>query len=206
MKTGMTLMFAAAALIGIWIGVPSEVLTSSSDVSPPAEPAATPAKVEAQEDPESRREADTVSSEAPPAPAPAPAQQDRKGHYADDFAALNAQREGVVTLPSGVQYEVLEAGSGRKPEPGETVLVRYEASLADGRIFDTTEAEPEPRKLELESIAVPGLREALLLMPAGSRWRVVIPPSQGYGRSGNNMLRRRDVIYDIHLVSIDSPH
>jgi FKBP-type peptidyl-prolyl cis-trans isomerase FklB len=129
----------------------------------------------------------------------------REGAYKDDFAALNSQREGVVTLPSGVQYEVLESGHGDQPESSDTVLVRYQASLPDGRVFDTTEDDQEPLVLPLESIAVPGLREALLLMQEGDHWRVVIPPSEGFGRTGNNRLRRRDLIYDIRLVAIDPP-
>ena len=127
---------------------------------------------------------------------------DRKGNYNDDFAALNQQRAGVTTLPSGVQYEVLEAGNGSTPQPGDAVLVRYEASLPDGRVFDTTEVDQEPAVFSLESLAAPGLREALLLMDEGAHWRVVIPPSEGFGRSGNNRLRRRDLIYDIRLVAI----
>lgn len=128
---------------------------------------------------------------------------DRKGNYNDDFAALNQQRTGVTTLPSGVQYEVLESGTGDKPRPSDSVLVRYEASLPDGRVFDTTEVDQEPAVFSLEAIAVPGLREALLLMDEGAHWRVVIPTSEGYGRSGNNRLRRRDLIYDIRLVAIE---
>ena len=129
---------------------------------------------------------------------------DRMGNYNDDFAALNKQREGVITLPSGVQYEVLESGYGDLPAKTDSVLVRYEASLPDGRVFDTTEVDQEPLSLPLETIAVPGLREALLLMDEGAHWRVVIPPSEGFGRSGNNRLRRSDLIYDIRLVAIEA--
>jgi FKBP-type peptidyl-prolyl cis-trans isomerase FklB len=121
--------------------------------------------------------------------------------FVDDFAALNARREGVVVLPSGVQYEVLEAGSGRRPEPGGAVRVSYRGSLSDGAVFDSTDAEST--LLGLDEIVVPGLREALLLMREGDRWRVVIPPAMGFGRAGNNRLRRRDLIYEIELVSVE---
>lgn len=121
----------------------------------------------------------------------------------DDFARLNARRDGVVVLPSSVQYEVLKEGNGNKPVSGDTVVISYEASLPDGHIFDTTYDDGEPLHMQLEKIAIPGLREALQLMPAGSQWRVIIPPKMGFGRSGNNQLRRRDVIYEIELVSID---
>jgi FKBP-type peptidyl-prolyl cis-trans isomerase FklB len=127
----------------------------------------------------------------------------RQGAYKDDFAALNARRQSVVTLSSGVQYEVLSEGSGALPQPGDAVSLRYTASLSDGRVFDSTSNLDGPLSIELDSIAVPGLREALLLMPEGSEWRVVIPPSEGFARSGNNRLRRRDLIYEIELVAID---
>jgi FKBP-type peptidyl-prolyl cis-trans isomerase FklB len=121
----------------------------------------------------------------------------------DDYAALNAKREGVVTLPSGVQYEVLKAGSGEQPQAGDAVLISYQASLADGTVFDTTDDDGEPLHMPLDDIVVPGLKEALLLMNAGARWQVVIPPSMGFSRTGNRMFRRRDLIYDIELISID---
>lgn len=129
----------------------------------------------------------------------------RTGTHKNDFAALNAMRQDVITLPSGVQYEVLEVGSGDVPTTSDSVLVRYQASLPDGRVFDTTEVDQEPLVLPLDTIAVPGLREALLMMPEGAHWRVVIPPSEGFGRSGNNRLRRHDLIYDIRLVAIEPP-
>lgn len=135
-------------------------------------------------------------------PPPIPA---RTRGYRDDFAALNARREGVVTLPSGVQYEVLKAGSGRQPGAADTVLVSYQASLTNGAIFDTTHEDGKPARLQLDEIVVPGLKEALQLMQQGARWRVVIPPSMGFARAGNNQLRRRDLIYDIELVAVESP-
>lgn len=128
--------------------------------------------------------------------------QARQGAYKDDFAALNARRETVVTLPSGVQYEILAAGTGDTPRPGDAVLISYTGSLSDGRVFDSTNDAEGPLSIELDAIAVPGLREALLQMPEGSHWRVVVPPSAGFARAGNNRLRRRDLIYDIELVAI----
>jgi FKBP-type peptidyl-prolyl cis-trans isomerase FklB len=128
-----------------------------------------------------------------------------RGGYNDDFAALNARREGVVTLPSGVQYEVLKASSGRQPSAGGAVLVSYQGSLTNGAVFDSTYEDGNPVRLQLEEIVVPGLKEALLLMNQGAKWRVVIPPSMGFKRSGNNQLRRRDLIYEIELVAVEAP-
>jgi len=127
----------------------------------------------------------------------------RSRGFKDDFAALNARREGVVSLPSGVQYEVEKTGSGRQPMEGDAVLINYQASLTNGTVFDTTYEDGEPLRMELDEIVVPGLKEALLLMSEGAKWRVVIPPSMGFGRSGNNQLRRRDLIYELELVSIE---
>lgn len=129
----------------------------------------------------------------------------RRGGFVDDYAALNAKREGVVTLPSGVQYEIVRPGSGRRPGAGDTVLVNYKGSLTNGAVFDSTYDDGQPARLQLEEIVVPGLREALLLMDQGAKWRLVIPPSMGFRAAGNNMLRRRDLIYDIELVSIETP-
>jgi FKBP-type peptidyl-prolyl cis-trans isomerase FklB len=129
--------------------------------------------------------------------------QARQGAYKDDFAALNAGRDNVVTLPSGVQYEILTAGSGATPQSGDAVVISYTGSLSDGRVFDSTTNTDGPLTIDLDAIVIPGLREALLLMPEGSHWRVVIPPSQGFANAGNNRLRRRDLIYDIELVGID---
>ena len=145
-----------------------------------------------------------ATDRAPPAAQIVATSGDRVGNYSDDFASLNKQRDGVITLESGVQYEVLEPGFGDIPVVSDTVIVRYVGSLPDGRVFDTTEEEQEPLSLPMESIAVPGLREALLLMDEGAHWRVVIPPSAGFGRSGNNRLRRHDLIYEIRLVAIEA--
>ena len=126
----------------------------------------------------------------------------RSGGYKDDFAVLNAMREGVVSLPSGVQYEVLRSGNGQRPIESESVRVNYTASLPNGAVFDSTQ-QGGPRVLKLEEIVVPGLKEALLLMDEGASWRIVVPPGAGFGRSGNNQLRRRDLIYDIELLAIE---
>lgn len=121
----------------------------------------------------------------------------------DDYATLNARREGVVVLPSTVQFEVIKKGTGNSPSDSDTVFVNYQASLPDGRVFDTTYDDKEPVPLMLNDIASPGLREALLMMQVGDQWRVVIPPKMGFGRSGNNRLRRHVLIYEIELVSIE---
>lgn len=136
-----------------------------------------------------------------------PAVPVRARGYNDDYAELNAQREGVVSLPSGVQYEILKTGSGKQPQASDTVTVHYRAMLANGVEFDNTYDQGSPATLHLDGYLVPGLKEALLLMKEGDKWRVTIPAKLGF--SGRRMLRKRDLIYEIALLSITAapdPH
>ena len=124
--------------------------------------------------------------------------------------ALNTNRNGMVTLPSGVQYQVLYEGSGEPPQAGDTVRIRYQAYLDNGSVIETSD-ENDSLVLALDGIVAPGLKEVLLLMNSGASWQVVIPPSTGYSSPGSRMFkgrenriyRPRDLIYNIELVSID---
>ena len=91
-----------------------------------------------------------------------------------------------------------------RPGERDTVVVAYEGSLSDGHVFDSTEATGGSARLGLPELAVPGLREALLMMREGDHWRIVVPPRMGFGRSGNNRLRKRDLIYDLRLIAVES--
>ncbi|MBW2508678.1 MAG: FKBP-type peptidyl-prolyl cis-trans isomerase [Deltaproteobacteria bacterium] len=149
--------------------------------------------------------ADPETSAELPATEPAgdpPYVPGRERGFKDDFASLNAQREGVRALPSGVQYEIIESGDGRRPAATDTVVVRYEMTTGDGYIIDTTEDDGEPASMPLDEIVIPGLRDALLQMHEGDHWLVVIPPGQGFVKTLNNRLRRRDLIVDLRLLSI----
>jgi len=141
--------------------------------------------------------------EPEPAESVQPPQTQESSHsFTDEYAALEASSEKSITLPSGVQYEVLKAGSGEPPQAGDSVVISYKASLDNGSVIDTTD-DGGPRQMSLDNIVVPGLKEALLLMNEGARWQVVIPPNMGFGRTGSRMFHRRDLIYDIELISID---
>ncbi len=129
----------------------------------------------------------------------------RGNQYVDDYAKLNVERPNVVVTTSGVQYEVLKAGSGKQATLADTVLVHYQGSLSNGTVFDSTYEGNKPAPLKINEVAVPGLKEALLLMHEGDKWRVVVPPSMGFVNFGNNRLRRRDLIYEIELVAVESP-
>ena len=148
-------------------------------------------------------QATVAAAEPPPDSAPQEALvlARTRGHM-DDFAVLNAKRPGVIVLPSGVQYEVLGTGTGKQPDSDDTVTISYEGTLTNGIVFDTTYEDGEPLRVRIDALAVPGLREALLRMRQGDKWRVVVPPAMGFGKTGNNQLRKRDLIYEIELVSV----
>jgi FKBP-type peptidyl-prolyl cis-trans isomerase FklB len=101
-----------------------------------------------------------------------------------EFLAANATRKGVVTLPSGLQYEVLEEGRGPQPGPDDVVVAHYRGTHIDGREFDGTEPGGEPASFPLRGV-VPGWQEALQRMKAGAKWRVCLPPDLAYGEEGS---------------------
>ncbi len=102
---------------------------------------------------------------------------------AKEFLADNKAKEGVQTLPSGVQYQVLEPGEGPSPEADDTVTVHYRGMHLSGEEFDSSYSRGEARDLDLES-TIPGWRDALTHMKKGSKWRVWLPPELAYGERG----------------------
>lgn len=127
----------------------------------------------------------------------------------DAFLAQNRSKEGVRTLPgSTVQYRVIEAGSGAKPTQNSDVVLNYRGTLPDGTVFVDTSQAPEgqqagPVTLKVSQIPLAGLREALLQMPTGARWEVVLPGDKAYGtdmRAGRMV--NQAVVFDVKLVSV----
>jgi FKBP-type peptidyl-prolyl cis-trans isomerase len=117
------------------------------------------------------------------------------------FLAENKAKPGVTTLPGGVQYKVIKAGSGKKPTEAGSVRVRYEGKLTDGTSFDKVD-DKNPPLLQVAGF-VPGLKEALKRMPEGAKWEVVIPPKLGYGEQGfNNVGPNAVLVYVIELVAL----
>lgn len=98
----------------------------------------------------------------------------------EKYLAENAKKEGVQTLPSGVQYKVLTEGSGAKPTANQQVVVRYEGKTIDGKVFDSNLEAEEPATMYVSQV-IPGFSEALQNMPAGSKWEIVIPQDLAYG-------------------------
>ncbi len=99
------------------------------------------------------------------------------------FLAENKTKEGVVTLPSGLQYKILTAGSGPKPSKNQIVKVNYEGSLISGKVFDSSYQRGEPIEFPVTGV-ISGWVEALQLMPVGSTWMLYIPSNLAYGERG----------------------
>ena len=118
------------------------------------------------------------------------------------FLAENGGRKGVTTLPSGLQYEVLEEGAGPKPAADHDVVAHYRGTRIDGSEFDGTDPKGDPASFPLRAV-VPGWREALPLMKAGSKWRIYLPPELGYGAQGSPpAIEPNEVlVFEIQLIS-----
>jgi peptidylprolyl isomerase len=126
----------------------------------------------------------------------------------DAFLAQNKSKDGVKTLPSGVQYRILETGNGAKPTAASDVQLQYKGTLPDGTVLiDTSQAQQGqpagPVSLKVSQIPLVGLREALTQMPAGSRWEVVLPGDKAYGSTIQaGRLANQAVVFDVKLLSV----
>ena len=122
----------------------------------------------------------------------------------EDFLAANKGKEGVVTLPSGLQYKILTAGTGPKPTASDTVLCNYRGTLVNGTEFDSSYNRGQPLKFPVGGV-IKGWTEALQLMPVGSKWQLFIPSDLAYGESGNQGIPPNSaLIFEVELVSIES--
>jgi FKBP-type peptidyl-prolyl cis-trans isomerase FklB len=121
----------------------------------------------------------------------------------ESFLLENAKKEGVVTLPSGLQYKVIEEGTGKSPEPGDQVTVHYRGTLVDGTEFDSSYERGEPVTFPVGGV-IPGWTEALQLMKEGAKWQLFIPPSLAYGEKGAGQVigPNSTLIFDVELISV----
>lgn len=119
------------------------------------------------------------------------------------FLSANKSKPGIVVLPSGLQYKVIDAGTGAKPGKSDTVTVEYTGTLIDGTVFDSTEKAGKPATFQVSQV-IPGWTEALQLMPSGSTWEVYVPADLAYGpRSvGGPIGPNETLIFKIHLISV----
>ena len=120
-----------------------------------------------------------------------------------EFLAENAKRSGVVVLPSGLQYEVLAEGKGRKPKATDKVQCHYHGTLIDGQVFDSSIQRGTPAVFGVNQV-IPGWVEALQLMPVGSRWKLYIPADLAYGEqgAGGSIPANATLIFEVELIKI----
>ncbi len=122
----------------------------------------------------------------------------------DDFLAVNKGKEGVVVLPSGLQYKVLQAGTGPKPTASDTVACNYRGTLINGTEFDSSYKRGQPSKFAVNGV-IKGWTEALQLMPVGSKWQLFVPSDLAYGEQGGpGIAPNTTLIFEVELVSIES--
>lgn len=121
------------------------------------------------------------------------------------FLAENAKKEGVVVLDSGLQYKIIEPGTGPSPTVDSTVTVNYRGTLADGTEFDSSYSRNQPATFPVSGV-IPGWTEALPLMKEGAKWQLVIPPDLAYGErgAGNVIGPNAVLVFDIELISADA--
>lgn len=121
----------------------------------------------------------------------------------EEFLYINQHKAGVVTLPSGLQYEVLRKGTGPKPKASDKVKCHYHGTLINGTVFDSSVQRGKPAVFGVSQV-IPGWVEALQLMPVGSRWRLFIPSKLAYGEQGaGEMIEPNStLIFDVELLDI----
>lgn len=121
----------------------------------------------------------------------------------DAFRAANKTREGVVTLPSGLQYKVLKTGDGKMPAETDTIECHYRGRFVSGTEFDSSYRKGKPATFKVSGV-IDGWKEALALMPAGSRWELVVPPSLAYGEAGAPPAigPNATLVFDLELLAV----
>lgn len=127
----------------------------------------------------------------------------QRQQLAEQFLATNAARPEVTTTASGLQYEVLEAGSGASPGPRSTVVTHYHGTFVDGTVFDSSVQRGEPAEFGVHQV-IPAWTEALQLMGTGAKWRIACPPSLAYGEqgAGDSIPPNTPLVFEIHLLDI----
>lgn len=123
------------------------------------------------------------------------------------FLAGNANKPGVKSTPSGLQYQVITEGTGPKPKDTDVVRVHYKGTLLDGKTFDSSYDRGQPATFPLTGV-IPGWREGLALMPVGSKYKLWVPASLGYGESGTQggpIGPNATLVFEVELLEIVKP-
>ena len=121
----------------------------------------------------------------------------------EEFLASNKSKEGIVALPSGLQYKILKAGDGPKPTAADTVVCNYKGTLIDGKEFDSSYKRGQPATFPVGGV-IKGWTEALQLMAVGSKWQLFIPPDLAYGdrQAGPDITPGSTLVFEVELMSI----
>lgn len=120
----------------------------------------------------------------------------------DKFLAENRAKKGIVALPSGIQYRVIEDGTGKRATPTAEVTVHYRGSLSSGLEFDSSFARGQPASFKVDSV-IEGWKEILPMMKVGDHWQVFLPPEKAYGMRGQGPIGPNEaLVFDIKLVDV----
>jgi len=120
------------------------------------------------------------------------------------FLAENAKKEGVVTLPSGLQYKILKEGTGASPQATDNVTVHYRGTLIDGTEFDSSHKRNQPATFRVSGV-IPGWTEALQMMKPGAKWQLFIPAKLAYGErgTGSAIPPNSTLIFEVELLKVN---
>lgn len=120
-----------------------------------------------------------------------------------DFLEANKTKAGIITLPSGLQYEVITEGTGAKPSAANNVTCHYHGTLPDGTVFDSSVKRGKPATFPLNRV-IKGWTEGLQLMSVGSKWRFFIPPHLAYGdrQTGAHIGPNSTLVFEVELLGI----
>ncbi|MFA5807172.1 MAG: FKBP-type peptidyl-prolyl cis-trans isomerase [bacterium] len=134
--------------------------------------------------------------------------REKAGKYraeGEAFLAANGKKEGVVTLPSGLQYKVLAAGKRKSPNPTDNVTVHYRGTLVDETGFDSSYKRNEPATFGVDRV-IAGWKEALPMMKEGAKWQLFVPSKLGYGEqgSGSKIPPNSTLLFEVELISVQS--
>jgi FKBP-type peptidyl-prolyl cis-trans isomerase len=119
------------------------------------------------------------------------------------FLSENSKKEGVITLPSSLQYRIIKVGDGKKPIETDTVECHYRGTFINGNEFDNSYRTGKPETFKVDGV-IPGWKEALMLMPVGSKWQIFIPSQLAYGERGAGSVigPNATLIFEIELLAI----